>query len=277
MLRNILKGFALVLFTVVGVVLFQYIGESKLDILVIVLFSLFMFCTTIVFYESAFRRNYRLFFVVLLLTFVFSAFFIYRKMLISKEKKLCRDVVLMNRELRDHELRYNKINIDTYKFDDEADSKKDKEESKDKKSNHIETSVDNSIKELNKEIESFKKDLDNGLAVINKHRSECMKILADVHVALISKSKKIDIMKCLDNYYNYKGDIEKNYKELKDKRDKLTKKMDELVKKRDEEIKKKKEVKVSSTNDDTNGDSKIIKESTVVNKGSKKSALNKKK
>ena len=249
MLKDILKGFALASVIVCGVVLFQYLGEDKLDIFVVVLFSLFIFCTAIIFYESAIRKNYRLFFVVLFLTIIFSSFFIYRKIIISKDKKLCTKVVLMNRELRDHEIRYNKLTLEEYKFDNDLESGKEKDKPNDKKTQRIETSIDKEIIKINDEIKNFTEELKNGISLISKHRKDCMKILADVHVSLISKSKKIDVMKCLDNYSNYKEDIESKYTKLKEKHEKLKKNLDDLVKKRNDEINKIKAEKDKAVNE----------------------------
>ena len=249
MLKDILKGFALASVIVCGVVLFQYLGEDKLDIFVVVLFSLFIFCTAIIFYESAIRKNYRLFFVVLFLTIIFSSFFIYRKIIISKDKKLCTKVVLMNRELRDHEIRYNKLTLEEYKFDNDLESGKEKDKSNDKKTQRIETSIDKEIIKINDEIKNFTEELKNGISLISKHRKDCMKILADVHVSLISKSKKIDVMKCLDNYSSYNDDVESKYTKLKEKHEKLKKNLDDLVKKRNDEINKIKEEKDKAVNE----------------------------
>ena len=158
----------------------------------------------------------------------------------------------MNRELRDHEIRYNKLTLEEYKFDNDLESGKEKDKPNDKKTQRIETSIDKEIIKINDEIKNFTEELKNGISLISKHRKDCMKILADVHVSLISKSKKIDVMKCLDNYSNYKEDIESKYTKLKEKHEKLKKSLDDLVKKRNDEINKIKAEKDKAVNENQN-------------------------
>lgn len=214
-----------------GVILFQYLGTNKMDFLLIGLVSTLIFLVSFIFYESAIKKNKRLFLVLISLTLIYFALFAYKKFAIVEDKKLVTKLIEVTKNLREEKYNIEKLKI-------EEDTKKKDNSNKD-------------VSERSKEIEEHNKKLSTEMDYVNDLYTENVKLLSEIKFKSVSKVTKIKIEKYINKYYSEEDSIKKNYNDLKKENTELREKIKNDKKREEEAKKKEEELKKTSNENDT--------------------------
>lgn len=233
----------------VSVLTFQYIGSSKLDFFLIGLTSFIIGLVFFIFYESAIKKNKKLFIILLSLTSVFFLLFSYKKLMVAEDRKIIVDLISKTKSLKENEFLFGKLII-------EAKNKKVSDTNKPNDANNQDNS--SRTNDEDKKIKEFNDKVNADIRYIKSLIDENIKILSSIHNKQISSNDKIRIEKNLLKYNDIENTIKKKYDDLKKENAKIK---DEM---------KKAEENSALQNKPTSNDVKQKEKSVNVNKVKKK-------
>ena len=196
-----LFSFSLIL---ASVIIFQYIGSSKLDFFLIGLTSVIIGLVFFTFYESAIRKNKKLFIILLSLTVIFFSLFSYKKLMIAKDRKIVSNLINKTKELKNDEILFNKLIIEV----------KGKEDNNANKTN-----------EKDPDVKKFNDLVNTNVKYIRDLIDENIRILSSIHNKQISGNDKIRIEKSLLKNDESRNVIKGKYEDLKNENARLTEKL----------------------------------------------------
>lgn len=212
-LKQIYKILFLFSLVLVSVVMFQYIGSSKLDLLLIGVTSAIIGLVIFIFYESAIRGNKRLFVLFIILIVMLFSLSLYKKLMIMRDRELISNLILVTKELKN-----NRFSLERLVIRDKHEKNNNKNDNNEKKHEDVKE---------NQEVKSFNKNLTDYINFLKNLIAENIKILGDVQHKTISGNDKIRIKKKLLEYNDIKEEVKKRVENLKKENDKLKNKLKE--------------------------------------------------
>ena len=259
-LKQISRVLFLFSLIIASIAMFQYIGSSKIDFVLIGLTSLIIGFVSFIFYESAIMKNKKLFVILIFMIVAFFSLFSYKKFSIAQDKALVSDLITVTKELKGNEFKFRSLIIE-HKHKDV----KDKNDAKGTNSQDSKKDNEKDVKdEFADEIKALNDKVNENINSLNNIIGENIRLLSAIHVKPISSNDKFRIKKSLIDCNSIKDEFSKNFDELKE----ANKKLNDKISKRESDIAKSKELasEVKDNTADSVVDSKNIKKNSKSKK-----------